>query len=541
MQSSARVDHAYGTMSAYYFYNVAVFPVQMRATPDSPGSQAGEPGSKKNCLRGDAFGMPSVCAIAACISMPVHADTKFDPSLSFATVYLDNLFLVPPGQHATSDWVGELMPRLQLSEQAPDLSAVLDYSAQGLMYKHDSDLNTIHQAGAGNLTWNPVVNLLFVDARAAYTQQMIDLTQPNNPQNLFGVGNVTNEFDAMVAPYLKRDFGGMTGQLRVSESLSDFSGGGINSDTGVLQNSRTDAVSGDLASDSKDAPVYWHFDGRSARTTFETAEPFRTDRVSAGVSEGLLPSLRLTQGLGVETNIETHSTSGGLNAAFWSVGAQWAWSKQTKVDASVGHRFFGPSYTLLWTHESRLLKYHVSYSEVATDASESTALTDFVPGQLTADPRAYSGVLRSIDTYDPYIAKQLDASLDLKLERTQLTLHVFDVHRHYINVNGLPTSDQPTTGEPTDVVPTGVADSSSGLEAIVIRDFGPRDQIRFNARGDVDDEVQGLRYRDYWYEAQYIRRLARTLQLSFDAVHFTRSGSQTYHANILQLQLKKSF
>lgn len=479
--------------------------------------------------------------LAACVSLPVRADTKIDPSLSAGTAYVDNLFLVPPGSHATSDWIGELIPRLKLSELAPDLSAVLDYSAQGLLYRHDSKLNTIHQDAAGNLTWNPVVNLVSVDARVAYLQQMIDLTAPNNPENLFGIGNITNEFDAMVAPYLKRDFGTMTGVLRLQESISDFNGGGIDSKAGVLQDSRTNVISADLASDSKDAPFYWHFDGSSARTTFDTAEPFRNDRASIAVSEGLLPWLRLTQSVGAETNILTHSTSGGLNAAFWSVGAQWAWSKQTRLEASAGHRFFGPSYSMLWTHESRLLKYHVSYSEIATDAGESTALTDFVPGQLTADPRAYGSALRSIDTYDPYVVKRLDAGFDLKFEHTQFSAHVYELHRHYVNVSGLPTADQPATGLPIGIVPTGIADSSRGLEGSAIRDLGPRDQIRLNARVDDDNEVEGFQFHNYWYQAQYTRLLARKLQLSLEAVHFERSGSMRYRADILQLQLKKTF
>jgi uncharacterized protein (PEP-CTERM system associated) len=486
-------------------------------------------------------GVSIISTIAVFGARPTLADTQFVPSVSLGTIYLDNLFLVPPGTHATSDWIGELIPRIQVSEQSPNLAAILDYSAQGLLFKDHSNLNAVHQNGAGNLTWNPL-DVVYVDSRIAYTQQQIDLTQPSNTQNLFGVGNTTNEFDAMVAPYLKRDFGTMTGILRVQESISDFSGGGINNEAGVLQNSRSNIVAGSLASDHQDAPFYWHFDGQRARTTFETAEPFVTDRVGINVSEGVLPSLRITQSAGAETNILTHSTEGGLNAAFWSVGFKYAWSRQTSVEASAGHRFFGPSYSFLWTHESRLLKYHVTYSETATDASESTALTDFVPGQLQSDPRAYSGVLRSIDTFDPYVAKQLDAGFELALRRTQFLAHIYDLHRHYEALGSdVPIGTEPVSGLPIGPGAVSAGDSTRGAEASVVRDLGPRDQVRLNARADVDDEVQGQRFHDIWYEVEYTHLLARKFQLMFQAVRMTRTGSMDYRADILQLQLRKSF
>jgi hypothetical protein len=472
----------------------------------------------------DAGRRASLIVMAAGAVTPAWADRQIQPSVTVGTVYVDNLDLVPPGVPKTGDWIAELIPRLQLQEQAPNLSAVLDYSAQALWFRDHSALDAVHQDGAGNVSWAAMPSLLFVEARAAYTQQAIDLTQPSNAGNLFGVGNVANEFDAMVAPYLKRDFGTMTGLLRYQESLSDFSGAGGSADASLLENSRTDAVTADLAADVKDAPFFWRIDGRSARTTFDTAEPFRTDRVMVAVSEGALPSLRLTQSAGAETNVLTHSASGGLDAGFWSAGFKWVPSTRTVLEASAGHRFFGPAYSVLWTYQSRLLKYHVIYSEVATDASESTALTDFVPGQLQADPRAYNDVLRSIDTYDPYVAKQLDAGLDLTLPHTQLALHVYDLRRQYVNFT-----------------PLGNSDSTRGGEIIAKRELGWRDRLQLSAMVDTANEVSGYRYRDYRYQAEYTRDLAKTLQLSLVAVRFQRAGSSQYSSDIGELMLRKSF
>ena len=466
----------------------------------------------------------SLLVMAASAVTPAWADTKFEPSVTVGTVYIDNFNLVPPGVAKTGEWVGELIPRLQMQEQAPNLTGVLDYSAQGLLFSNRSDLDAVHNTGAGNVSWTAMPNLLFVEARASYTQQTIDPTEPNNNGNLFGVGNVTNEFDAVVAPYLKRDFGTMTGLLRYEESISDFSGAGGSTDAGLLENSRTDVITADLAADSKDAPFFWRIDGRSARTIFKTAEPFRADRILLEGSEAVLPSLRLTETAGAETNILTHSASGGLNAGFWSAGVKWAPSTRTLVEASAGHRFFGPAYTFNWTHESRLLKYHVTYSEVATDASESVALTDFVPGQLEADPRAYNGALRSIDTFDPYLAKQLDAGLDLILHRTQLSLHVYDLRRRYLTLGLLDNSD-----------------STKGAEIVLNRQLGPFDNLKLSANIDTADEVTGFVFHDYRYSAEYTRTLAQKIALSLVVVRFQREGSVQYSADIGELMLRKSF
>lgn len=463
-----------------------------------------------------------ISLLALGTNIPAWADLQITPSVTAGTVFVDNFDLSPPGAPKTSDWIGELVPRLQLHDDTPNLSAVLDYSAQGLLFADHSSFDAIHSVGAANMTWMALSDVLFIDARTAYTQQTVDPTRPGNDQNLLGVGNVANEFDAMVAPYLKHDYGTMTGMLRFQESISDFSGA-EGEDAGLLENSRTNVITADLASDPSDAFLLWRLNAQSARTTFKQAQPFRDDRAVIEGSEAIVLSLRLTETVGTETNVIEHSTSGGLDSLFWLAGFKWAPSTRTSLEASAGHRFFGPSYVVNFHHESRLFNFHAVYSEVATNASETVALTDFIAGQQT-DPRAYNGVLRSIDTYDPFIAKQWDVGLEFQLHRTQLSARFYDLRRDYISPEL-----------------AGSSDLTKGYSVELNRQFGSRDNLKVGAEIDTADETSGFVYHDHRYSAEYSRQLSRTMSVSAVFVRIERDGTAQYRADIGELLLRKTF
>jgi uncharacterized protein (PEP-CTERM system associated) len=463
---------------------------------------------------------------ATVATVPAWADVQFQPSIAVSTLYVDNLYLVPPGIHTTADEIVQVSPRLQLNELSPRLTGALDYTAQGLWFYDHSDLNAIHNDGVANGLWVASPDLLFVEGRASYTQQPVDPTAPSNQGNLFAVGNAANVFNAMVAPYLKHDFGTVNGTLRYAESITTYSDEGNGAYGSLLQNSRTGIISGRLAADATDAAFSWDVDGHRARTTFTTAEPFVDDRLAVDASVRALPSVRLTATVGAETNLLTHSSSGGLDAPLWALGFKWSPSVRTVLSATVGHRFFGPAYSLDWTHQTRLLNFTLTYKEDVTDAGQSDATANFTPGQITFDPRAYVGVLHSISTYDPYRSKQLDAVLQLTGFHTQLSLRLYDLQRKYL---------QPTP------VQVGNSDSTHGGELTVNRVLNAVDSVRLSAKLDAAEEVDGFSYRDYRYELAYTHRLSRRFDLSFKAIHLIREGTLQYRADIGEISIRESF
>jgi uncharacterized protein (PEP-CTERM system associated) len=473
-----------------------------------------------------AFAMASSAA-AADLSSP--DEPAFRPSISVGTLYVDNLYLVPPGMPTTSDEVGEIVPRIQLTEATPRLTAAVDYSAQGLLFLDHSGLDAVHNDAVANGLWTVDPNLFYVTGRASYLQQPVDPTLPTNQNNLFGVGNSANVFNAMISPYFKRDFGSTTGSLGYAESITHYSDDASTPGANFLQNSRTGVVSGKVAENQQDAFYTWDIDGRDAHTDFASASPLVDDRIEANNGFRVLSSLKIIATVGAETNILTHSTTGGLDAGLWSSGFKWAPNPQTSVAASVGHRFYGPDFSFKWVQETRLLKVHVDYREDVTDAGQSDALIDFVPGIITVNPQVTNDALHSFSTYQPYRVKELSAQFEVSAHLTEIALQIYDQHRRYLDI----------ANEGVEPVYAG-SDSTHGGELVLTRILGPLDTLKFAGKLDAGTEI-GFDYRDYRYQLSYIRRLSRKLDLFFSAVHLNREGTIGYRANICEVKLEETF
>jgi uncharacterized protein (PEP-CTERM system associated) len=377
-----------------------------------------------------------------------------------------------------------------------------------------------------------VANVFTVDGWASYIQQPIDPTEPTNEGNLFAVSNVANRLSAYVAPTLRNDFGSFTGMARYAEATSIYSGVTGSSAATTFQNSRTGTASANVASKDVEGLFSWSFDARHALTTFQSAQAFRDDRLSADAGLRVMPTLRLLATVGAETNILTSSTSGGLNSAFWAGGFEWAPSTHGSLEARFGHRFFGDAYSGRWTLNSRLLSMQILYSEEPTTDAESDSLTTFVPGEIQVDTQAYFGVLRAVNTYSPYIRKSLDATFSLTGVETQLSLRIYDLRRRYLQIpltSNLPGQLQ------------GTNDSTRGGELMLTRQVTARDKFSLSARLAYADELDGFIYRDHRYALDYTHMLSQTLSTSFQAVHLTSDGALQYSANIYRLTIRKSF
>jgi uncharacterized protein (PEP-CTERM system associated) len=456
---------------------------------------------------------------------PAWAGVQFAPSVALSGIYVDNFNLSPPGSPKTGELIGELDPSVLFRQQAPQLTSALDYTLQALWFHNHTNMDATHSNGRANVSWTPITNVFSIDGWASYVQQPVDPTQPTNVGNLFAVGNIANRLSAYLAPTLRNDFGGYSGMLRYAESTSLYSGvSGANSTT--FQDSRTGTATADVGSNDPEGAVTWSIDGRSSRTTFQSAQAFRDDRASAQAGWRVLPSLRLLASVGAESNILRNSTSGGLNAGFWAGGFQWSPSVHSTLEARAGHRFFGDAYSGRWTINSRLLSFAASYSEEPTTDAESDSLISFVPGEISVDTQAYFGVLRAINTYAPFIRKSLDATFSVTGELTQLSLRIYDLRRRYLQ---------------TPVPGTGTSDSTHGGEIILTRELTVRDKLGLSATLAHADELDGFVYSDHRYALDYSHGITPTLDGSLQAVHLERAGTTHYRANIYRLTLRKTF
>jgi uncharacterized protein (PEP-CTERM system associated) len=471
--------------------------------------------------------------LAAFPTLPARADTKVDPSITAGVDYIGNIDLAPPGTPQSDDVAAELKPRLQVIENSQSFTGALDYTAQGLAFQKNSNLDGVHSQGTANGSWTVDPNLFSVDSWLAYRQVIIDPTEAPNEGNLYNVQNVANEFTGYLAPTLHYNFGGETAMLRFAEARSSYSGSDVNVPTPVggtgtldttLQNSLSSIVTAKFASNDLDAPIAYSIDGVGSLTTFKYAETFRDDRITAQSSVRLLQSLRLVGLVGAETDVLTHGESGGLDTGLWSVGFLWAPSADQSLEARVGHRFFGPSYNFKWSIKSRLLKLEANYSEQPTTEGLEDAEANFVPGQIPTDQQApaYTGVLRAVNSYDTYIAKQGDLQVTLTGTRTVMTLRAYTVKRDYL----------------VSIIPR---QSVNGGEFTLERDLNPRDVIGVKARL-VDTTFYGEdAYRDRRYEFNFTHHITRKTAVALQAVRLLRDGTQVYRSSLGVLTIRTSF
>jgi len=448
-------------------------------------------------------------------------------------IYIGNIDLAPPGTAQSDDFAVELKPRLQVVDNGPSFTGALDYTAQGLAFKKYTNLDGVHNQGTANGSWTVDPNLFSVDGWLAYRQVIVDPADAPNEGNVYNVQNVANEFTGYLAPTLHYNFGGETAMLRFAEARSSYSGADVNEATPVsgtstldttLQNSLSSIVTGKFSSDDKDAPVAWSIDGIGSLTRFTHADSFRDDRITAQSSVRLLQSLRLVGLVGVETEVLTHAQSGGLDAGLWSAGFLWAPSADQSLEARVGHRFFGPSYSFKWSIKSRLLKLEANYSEEPTTEGLADAEASFVPGQIPTDQQslAYTGVLRAVNSYDTYIAKEGDLQVTLTGTRTLMTLRAYTLKRDYL-------------------VSTDSRQTVNGGEFTLERDLNPRDVIGLKARLDDSSLFGNSSYRDRRYEANFTHHITRKTALALQAVRLTRDGSQVFRSSLCVLTIRTSF
>ena len=461
-----------------------------------------------------------------------RAEIKLEPSIAVSALYVDNINLAPPGAAKEGDFLAELTPRLVVEQKSANLVSALDYSLQSLFFLNRTDLNSYHHNAQGNASWSAVPDWLYLEGSASYIEQTIDPTRPGNTDNLFNVKNTADQFIGLIAPYLKHDFDGVTGLLRYSWSTSRYTGvpDTVAADSfatnlfaaNYLQNSRTSAASLQVTTTDPDARLAWSVDGSSARTTFDTAEPFRTDRATLEGSMAVYRSLRLVATVGAESNVLKNQADGGLNAGFYSVGVRWAPSDRGELDARVGHRFFGTAYALHWTRQTRVLKLDAQYTEEPTTDGENSVLQQFVPGVITPTTVYSTTVLHS--TFSPYLRKQAEGTVTLISRRTEVDFQAYRVEQNYFSA-----------------IDFGRNDVTMGGALAVTRTLSFRDKLRLTYKQDRTDLSGGFGYQNRRYIAELTRAITAASELDLQVTHLQSTGNLSYRVNIAMLTWRKKF
>lgn len=346
-------------------------------------------------------------------------------------LFTDNLKLAGPGQPKETGWITTIEPFVKAATQTPRFSGLVDYSLTGFVYAGQSGDDQVAQKLNAFGTVTVVPQHFFIDGSARYDRAIIDNQFAAAPGAFFLSGNNANIAVGTVSPWWTQTFGTVgTATLRYTQGRVVYNTRGISGEShGALAG--VPDVTSNAVQFSFVSPQYerwgWNF-GYSQQRMESGAYPARQfANAKAGATFQLNYSTSLLGDVGVENRYLPDGTMGHLDAGFWDAGVQWG-NSRNNVKVLVGHRFFGRTGELSWTHNAALLTTTVSYSEQPTDLNQQ--LLGLNPGEIVINP-LNPQQFTSLADRQVYLMKRATATAMYLMPRGHLTLTLYNESRDF--------------------------------------------------------------------------------------------------------------
>jgi len=408
--------------------------------------------------RGRLALLPLAAGLAA--AFPAHAAWDFTPTAAARATYSDNVGL-QADDRADSGMVLQLTPGFRLLNRSQRFDFSLDYSLNLYQYagarrngeqRHNQNLDS-------QLKSRLVEDLLYLDAQAGIHQQATSAFGPLQAGNDYVRTNRTEVRTYRLSPYLVHRFGAFAnGQLRYSHDS-------VSTDNAGMRRSDGNTISAQLAS----GPTFRRFgwDAMASRSVIDEQLPNlgggerqqSTSSKAANLNLRYAATQQLNLGVyGGYDSYDFSSVGGAQSGAAYGASLQWTPSARTSVQATAGHRFYGPSYSLALQHRSRGTVWNINYSDsvsstrsqfVLPQAINTAAMLDNlfraqIPDALlrAAVVQAYiqsAGLPPTLANSVNFLSnryslnKQLNAGMAWQLARTTTTVSVFKNKRQMLS------------------------------------------------------------------------------------------------------------
>lgn len=281
-------------------------------------------------------------------------DWKFTPQITVNERFSDNVSLSTTSPE--SSFMTEIAPGFKLSRKGGRGSLVVDYGLQGLLYTHDSSVNSFNNQLAATLKSELVEESFFVDANARVSQQNTSLTGATGTSNYNITGNSSEVRAVSLTPSWRARFGSQA-QLdaRWQFTYSD-------SANGALANTAGSTLVISLKSGAAVNRFPWSLT-YSLQSNNGSASADRNSSVTGSLGYIISPKTRLTLSMGKDSNNGTTAAFNQAGGAFWNLGLNWNPFTRTSLGVTVGHRFSGNSYGVDFSHRTRKTTWSLIYSE----------------------------------------------------------------------------------------------------------------------------------------------------------------------------------
>lgn len=296
-------------------------------------------------------------------SLGFAAQWRLTPSIELVETYTDNVTLSSDA-NSESDWISQINPALSLTGKGRELELAFDYRMQNLLYLGDSDRNnTNHQFNAG-LQATLAPDWLFLDASSILSQQVLSTDEKVSVGNLGILGGREDVLTTKISPYIQtRVTQWMVADLRYSQDSVSYSGS-------TAVDSSSERVNLNIQSAKPVGSWAWavHYTEQDVNYSEQSTTQNRKDEKRRNTlfdfGYQLNAKFRLTGQTGYEENkYQLSADAETPEGRYWSLGTVWTPTAQTSVTASGGHRFFGRTWALDWSHKARRHSWQLAYNE----------------------------------------------------------------------------------------------------------------------------------------------------------------------------------
>lgn len=399
--------------------------------------------------------------MAMAFAMPVHArNWLFEPSVGASATYSDNA-----NQSATNPQdalILSVTPGFTLRSQGSRrVRASVSYGLTGVARFSDDNSTDVNHHLSATGTAELIEDFLFIDGNASISQELISLLGSPadaeiNDSNRATVGTYS------ISPYIKKRLG------TFANAQARYTTGGAFFENDVASASSVHSLTAGLTSGTQFNDLSWGLNYSIRKADNRDVADTTFERASATVGYALTRKFRVFGTVGEEWNDYPSVTE--IDGTSWSAGFGWSPSRRTSIEASMGERFFGRTYSFSGSHRTRLSQWTVRYSEDVSDitqqfleassrifwvcngttlfetpdinppAGQSSCVGPITAGQLalffsnsgisTSDLIA-AGLLNVASTNGIYVIKSLSGGVSWSLSKLNFGLSVFDTTRIY--------------------------------------------------------------------------------------------------------------
>lgn len=324
-------------------------------------------------------------AIALCVAFPptgVWAQAapslqgwRVSPALTVSESFTDNVSLGPAGSER-SEWVTTISPGVSVVGSSARLRLNASYSPQLIYRAHQGTTDIAHYLNAtGNAEL--LSRTLFLDFRSSVSQQNVSLLGPQSDSNVNTTNNRTTTKTYGISPYLRHEFGAdAIGELRFTHDAVHYG-----SNSGAASSSTSERIDAKLGSGPSYKLFTWNIALSQSHVEYsQNGQKIDGQNYTFSAGRLITPDLRVNASYGYEDSGYPSTSGQALSGTFWNVGPEWTPSDRTRIAATFGRRYYGPSRSFSASHRAKLAFVGVDYSESVTTTrnNQSIPVTDTV-------------------------------------------------------------------------------------------------------------------------------------------------------------------